>query len=144
PATIDFRNSASAGTLTTYYVPGGPVTFVDTPTGGLLLRSPGGAMNFHDRATAEGSTIFLDGGAGNGSIPSELRFYDASTAGAATITAEGGSPGPNFKNFLPNPCDGDGGVIVFYDDADAGTAHLTTHGENRGTGGTPGLLFFAN
>lgn len=104
---------------------GGITTFQDDlSASGILLRGAGGVIQLLDFATADTSTINVDGGMGDGGIPGFLEFRNNSTAAQATIENRPGVLGPNFKNASPNPTAGLGGETRFLDSALAGAAYI--------------------
>jgi autotransporter-associated beta strand protein len=132
--TINFNDTASAGTNTTY-----------TAQGGTVPNTTGGLIQFFDSSTAEEGTFVSGAALSPGVSSGTLGFYDDSTAGAATISASGGTASGAV-----------GGLIGFHDDSTAGTATLIANGGANGglggvihffdttTGGTPRIVVMGN
>ena len=145
---LTFNNSSSAasnvtssGSNITYHVLGGVTTFVSGPAGSIFLRPSGGSVLFNDNASAGSATFFADGGTGNGGQPARVEFHNASTAASGNFTSNGGAPGSNPPGVYPPIVCGFGGETIFFDTANAGTAHFTINGTSD-AGGSGGLTTF--
>src|SRR4029450_5081345 len=87
---IEFTNSATAGSMTTF-----------TNNGAII--SVGGETAFFDMSTAGSATITNNGGTVSGAGGGFTRFFNMSTAGSATITNNGGTvsgAGGGFTQFF--------------------------------------------
>jgi hypothetical protein len=153
--TINFTNSATAGSMTAFTNNGGTVfgagggntQFFDTSTAGsgtftnngVTFSGAGGGVTafFGTDAThfptAGSATITNNGGAVSGGFGGETDFFTTSTAGSATITNTGSA----FSGA-------GGGVTNFFDFSTAGSATITNNG-GTGSGAAGGGVtqFFA-
>ncbi len=138
---LTFNNSASAGSNVAYHALGGVSSSFTAPTTNFYVRTSGGAMFFNNSASAGSATFIADGGAGNGGLPAHVEFHNTSTAANGTFTSNGGTLGGNGPGEFPPSICGFGGETVFFDTANAGTAHFTSNGTS-GLGGSGGLTSF--
>ena len=111
---IDFTNSATAGSNTTF-----------TNNAGTVSGAGGGFTQFNNTSTAGNATITNNGATVSGARGGETNFLNTSTAGSATITNNGGTVAGAF-----------GGVTTFFDTSKAGSATLIANGVTvAGAGG---------
>jgi len=104
PGFIRFKNSASAGTLTTYNLAGGGVGV-----------TRGAELDFYNTSTAASSTIIVAGNTAGDEYVSRsatVLFHDSSTAGNASITMNGGTNGGRGSelNFIHYSSGGEASV----------------------------------
>jgi len=140
---LKFTNAASAGGDNLFYCAGpggeqdaggGVISFCDKATAGSASfkvwtgaaappehSTVGGEVSFSD-ATSAGSARFIiyDTLGSDGDTFGNTVFHDTATADNATFTNVGGTVS-----------DGDGGKIVFYDDASGGTAKVELFGNGE-------------
>ncbi len=106
-SSINFHNSASAGSLTL------------VNAGGTALNSNGGTINFWETATAGSATIVNNGGVAGNAGGGVITFINGSKGGSATITTEGdASDAGNAR----------GAVTIFLANSRAESATLITNG----------------
>ena len=129
-ATINFSNSATAGTLTTFTVIGAGsifavVYFLQTSTAGNASFSnyAYGGEEFYDESSA-GNGIFINNDHGGG-----IGFYDSSTADHATFT---NNPAENGDG---------GGKVGFHNDSSAGESTFTNNGSTTNIAGYGSAVF---
>ena len=132
-ASIVFKNSATAGSLTAFSntggtfanAVGGVMSFINTSTagngtfttnGGLVSGAHGGALDFGNSATAGNAIFTTTGAAVSGADGGIIQFSDTSTAGNGTFITNGGSFG------------GGGGMIQFFINSTGGTARMEIFG----------------
>jgi autotransporter-associated beta strand protein len=103
PNSVDFRNGATAGSISIFNTSGGSTNFYNTSSAGsATIDTNNGGVTFFDSSTAGHSTITNSGNvsnisfnntssAGSASISTagSISFYDASTAANAAITVTG-------------------------------------------------------
>ncbi len=119
---INFRNSATAGAMTTF-----------TNNGGTVNAGAGGQTVFFNSSSA-GSGFFTNNGAAIGNATGgKTTFRDSSTAASGTFTTNG--------NAVAN---GLGGLISFLNSATAGQGHFTTNAATSGGGVQGGRITFSN
>ncbi len=129
-ATINFSNSATAGTLTMFTVIGAgrifaAVYFLQTSSAGNASFSniAFGFENFFDESSA-GNGIFINNDHGGG-----IGFYDSSTADHATFT---NNPAENGEG---------GGEVGFHNDSSAGESTITNNGSTTNIAGYGSAVF---
>ncbi|HEY2714568.1 MAG TPA: autotransporter-associated beta strand repeat-containing protein [Chthoniobacterales bacterium] len=122
--TIDFTNTASAGSDNIYTIATG------THSGSPVL-------SFHDTSTAADSTFIIEGHSDTG-VVSELNFYDQSTAQGANIISRGTALFMNNSTAGNATVTCEGGGFEFFDTSNAGNAtfDLTTSDEGLNSIGT--------
>jgi autotransporter-associated beta strand protein len=110
---IEFTNSATAGSMTTF-----------TNNGAII--SVGGETAFFNMSTAGSATITNNGGTVSVAGGGFTRFFNNSTAGSATITNNAGTV-----------AGAGGGFTEFFDTSTAGSASITNNGGTvAGAGGS--------
>jgi autotransporter-associated beta strand protein len=102
--TIIFNNSSTAGHATII------------ANGSTVAGASGGFLSFSDTSTAGNASITTNGASASGSVAGVTAFSGSSTAGAATLITTGGTNG------------GPGGITLFQNTADGGTAQALTNG----------------
>ena len=129
-ASIQFSNSATAGTLTTFTVIGAGrifavVYFLQTSSAGNASFSnyAYGGEEFYDESSA-GNGIFINNDHGGG-----IGFYDSSTADRATFT---NNPAENGDG---------GGKVGFHNDSSAGESMITNNGSAANIAGYGSAVF---
>ena len=129
-ATINFSNSATAGTLTTFTVIGAGsisavVYFLQTSSAGNASFSnfAYGGEEFYDESSA-GNGIFINNDHGGG-----IGFYDGSTADHATFT---NNPAENGDG---------GGKVGFHNDSSEGESTFTNNGSTTNIAGYGSAVF---
>lgn len=146
--TIDFRNSATAGTLTNFTnngavsgAFGGIMHFFDSSTaqkgnfttnGGAADSAGGGFLQFFGTSTAGDGTFTNNGSAFSEGVGAEVDFFDSSTAGNSTFMNNGGS-GFDFSGFY----------IQFAGTSTAGNATFTSNGSTA-PNAERSFIFFSN
>ena len=103
--TIEFENSATAGSNTVY-----------TNNGGAVSNANGGLLQFLDTSTAGSATINNNGATAGGAFGGATRFYDSSMAGSAAIT-----------NYGSTSNDAAAGSTTFNDTSSAGSATISNY-----------------
>ncbi len=144
---IDFTNSATAGTNTTFTNTGGAfsngqggmVQFFNsanagsatfTNDGATLSNSIGGVIMFNNSSSAANGTFINNGGAVSGGRGGYMQFWDTTTAGNATLIANGATfSGTNNS-----------GQIQFWATSTMGNATLIANGGSNGGAGGAILL----
>jgi hypothetical protein len=138
---IDFTNSATAGSMTSFTnngatlsgAFGGRTGFLNTSTagsaaitnnGGTVSGAVGGSTVFFDGSTADSATITNNGGTASLALGGRTAFFNTSTAGSATLIANGGTTGG-----------AGGGSIFFLDDSTGGTASVDVRNNGSGAAG---------
>ena len=130
---IYFKNRATAGSLTSFFMEGGSqasqgsiglLYFTDassagsasvTLQGGSSQACSGGYASFTDSASADNATFMVEGGTARRAAGGHLAFSDQSTAAQATLIANtgGGHGGGGVISFEGNSLGGSAGVQVF-------------------------------
>src|SRR5437773_7156483 len=105
--TIEFTNSATAGSMTSF-----------TNNGGAVSGTNGGETLFFNTSTADHATITNNGGTVSGTNGGVTEFVNTSTADHASITNNGGTVSGAF-----------GGDTQFVSTSTADTATITTKGD---------------
>lgn len=135
--TLEFRNSATAGSATLFTTPEYSTTsFFDTASAGSAAfvnsndsgsREPG-SVQFFQNSTAANATFTNPGTDIVGGLGGVISFYDSSTAAQGTFTNGGSVPsGP--------------GITFFYDNASADDATFTNN-PGKGNSGYGGEVLF--
>ena len=119
PAEINFTNSATAGTQTTF-----------TNTGGVTEFTGGGHELFSDSSTAAGATFVNNGGTTTNSYGGFITFLGSSSAGNAVIT----------NNGRASDTASGGGTTIFQGSATAANAMII----NRPNGTPIGIVSGGN
>jgi len=114
--TLDFQNSATAGTATL------------TTAGPPQTAGQGGIVNFRNASTADHATLINNGSGFTMSDGGTTAFWDTSSAGNSAITNNGGTV-----------IGGGGGVTLFISSATAAAATITC---NAGPGGNGASVQF--
>jgi fibronectin-binding autotransporter adhesin len=142
--TIEFTNSATAGSMTSFTnngatvsgAVGGRTVFVDTSTadhgtftnnGATVSGAVGGSTQFFGSSTAGSATITNNGGTVSGADGGVTEFFGTSTADSATLIANGGT--------------GAGGSIFFFQDSTGGTASVDVRNNGSGAAGNLDISF---
>lgn len=107
PGSINFTNSSTAGSQTTFTNEGD----------GAAGFSAGGLIEFHDSSTAGSATFMNFPGAVAGAGGGDIQFFDSSTAAGGTFT----NKGPTVTNAVTT-------VIQFFDRSQAGNGIFTLEG----------------
>ena len=118
-ASLVFKNSATAGSLTAF-----------TNTGGTFANAVGGVMSFQGTSTAGNGTFTTNGGLVSGAHGGAIAFGNSATAGNAIFTTNGAAVSG-----------ADGGLIQFVDTSTAGNGTFITNGGSFGGGG--GMIQFS-
>jgi hypothetical protein len=118
-ASILFKNSATAGSLTAF-----------TNTGGTFANAVGGVTGFVNTSTAGNGTFTTNGGLVSGAHGGAIAFGNSATAGNAIFTTNGAAVSG-----------ADGGIISFTDISTAGNGTFITNGGSFGGGG--GMVQFS-
>jgi len=118
-ASILFKNSATAGSLTAF-----------TNTGGTFANAVGGVTGFVNTSTAGNGTFTTNGGLISGAHGGAIAFGNSATAGNAIFTTNGAAVSG-----------ADGGIIQFSDTSTAGNGTFVTNGGSFGGGG--GMIQFS-
>jgi autotransporter-associated beta strand protein len=117
-ARLHFKNTASAGNLTTY-----------TIGGANLPGNLGGSIEFHNSSKAGRATVIANGGS-NGGGPGTIEFRDTSTGGTASVVLNGGNLAISFRTapgVTIGSLEGDTGAVLLGDNK------LTVGGLNTST-----------
>jgi hypothetical protein len=146
---VQFTNSATAGSMTVFTnkggavngVAGGGTEFFNTSTAGngtftnnsgTVNGALGGDTQFNNTSTAGNGTFTNNGGTVSGAFGGDTEFFNTSTAGNGTFTNNGGT-----VNGVV------GGGTEFNNTSTAGNGTFTNNGGTVG-GALPGVMAFLN
>jgi autotransporter-associated beta strand protein len=149
--TINFTNSATAGSMTSFTNNGAALNGVTlggftqffnnsnagsatiTNFGGTVPGASGGVTRFYNNASAANATLTHNGATVSFAFGSETYFYDTSTAANATITNNGDTVSNSFGSYTQ-----------FRDNSTAASATITNNGATFAGARNGGFTLFYN
>jgi autotransporter-associated beta strand protein len=127
PATLSFKETATAGNASITAKGGGPHSTIAAGTPGALVK-------FANASDGGAATISVEAGNAAGGAGGQIEFHDAASAGNATFTLHAPAVAGNTS----------GGNLLFYGNSTASASHITLEGaKNSNTYlGATGILKF--
>jgi Passenger-associated-transport-repeat/PEP-CTERM motif len=116
---VQFTNSATAGSMTVF-----------TNKGGAVNGVAGGGTEFFNTSTAGNGTFTNNSGTVNGALGGDTQFNNTSTAGNGTFTNNGGTVGGAGND-----------VTAFFDSSTAGNGTFTNNGGTVNGAGNGAMEF---